>query len=61
MKKSLIGSLLDDLTAFGIDNNQWTTAAQDKGETRKRAEQGRKCSWRNGSLQRKPELDDGMQ
>ena len=31
---------LDDLRAFGINANQWTTAAQDEGEWRRWAEQG---------------------
>ena len=38
------GCLHDDLSAFGINANQWTmtVAAQDKGEWRKTAEQGAK-------------------
>ena len=31
---------LDDLRAFGINTDQWTTAAQDEGEWRRTAEQG---------------------
>ena len=31
---------LDDLRAFGINSDQWTTAAQDEGEWRRTAEQG---------------------
>ena len=31
---------LDDLRAFGINADQWTTAVQDEGEWRRRAEQG---------------------
>ena len=31
---------LDDLRAFGINADQWTTAAQDEGEWCKTAEQG---------------------
>ena len=31
---------LDDLRAFGINADQWTTAAQDDGEWRRTAEQG---------------------
>ena len=31
---------LDDLRAFGINADQWTTAAQDEGEWRRTAEQG---------------------
>ena len=35
-----MGCFLNDLRAFGIDANQWTTAAQDEGEWRRTAEQG---------------------
>ena len=35
-----MGRLLDDLRAFGIDADQWTTAAQDEGERRKTMERG---------------------
>ena len=35
-----MGCLLDDLRAFGINADQWTTAAQDEGEWRRTAEQG---------------------
>ena len=52
--------LLDDLGAFGINADQWTTSAQDKGEWRKTAEQWANDLWRNGSLQIKPGLDYGM-
>ena len=31
---------LDDLRAFGINANQWTTAAQNEGKWRRTAEQG---------------------
>ena len=31
---------LDDLRAFGINADQWTTVAQDEGEWRSTAEQG---------------------
>ena len=31
---------LDDLRAFGINADQWTTAAQDEGKWRRTAEQG---------------------
>ena len=34
-----MGSLLNELRAFGINADQWTTAAQDEGERRKTAEQ----------------------
>ena len=32
--------VLDDLRAFGINADQWTTVAQDEGEWRRTAEQG---------------------
>ena len=35
-----MGCFLDDLRAFGINADQWTTAAQDDGEWRRTAEQG---------------------
>ena len=35
-----MGSFLDDLRAFGINVDQWTTAAQDEGEWRSTFEQG---------------------
>ena len=31
-KKEWMGCFLDDLRAFGINADQWTTAAQDEGE-----------------------------
>ena len=37
-KKSGWGVFLDDLRAFGINSDQWTTAAQDEGEWRRTAE-----------------------
>ena len=39
-EKEWMGYFLDDLRAFGINADQWTTAAQDKGEWRRTAEQG---------------------
>ena len=39
-EKEWIGCFLDDLKAFGINADQWTTAAQDEGEWRRTAEQG---------------------
>ena len=39
-EKVWIECFLDDLRAFGINADQWTTAAQDEGEWRKMAEQG---------------------
>ena len=35
-----MGHFLDDLRAFGINADQWTTVAQDEWEWRKTAEQG---------------------
>ena len=63
-----MGCFLDDFRAFGMNTHQWTAAAQDEGEWRRtrgngagRRNKGRNVSWRNGSLQRKSGLDDGMQ
>ena len=39
-EKEWMGSFLDDLRAFGITADQWTTAAQEEGEWRRTAEQG---------------------
>ena len=38
-EKERMGCFLDQLRAFGINADQWTTAAQDGGERRKTAEQ----------------------
>ena len=38
-EKEWMGCLLDDLRAFGINADQWTTVAQDEGEWRRTAEQ----------------------
>ena len=35
-EKEYTGYFLDDLRAFGINVDQWTTAAQDKGEWQQR-------------------------
>ena len=35
-----MGCFLGDLRAFGINADQWTTAAQDEEERRKTVEQG---------------------
>ena len=40
--KEWMGCFLDDLRTFGINADQWTTAAQDEGEWRRTAEQGAK-------------------
>ena len=37
-EKEWMECFLDDLRAFGINANQWTTAAQDEGEWRRTAE-----------------------
>ena len=39
-EKEWMGCFLDDLRAFGINADQWTTAAQDEGGWRRTAEQG---------------------
>ena len=39
-EKEWMGYFLDDLRAFGINADQWTTATQDEGEWRRMAEQG---------------------
>ena len=41
-EKEWMGCFLDDLRAFGINADQWTTVAQDEGEWRRTAEQGAK-------------------
>ena len=38
-EKEWLECFLDDLRAFGINADQWTTAAQDEGELRRTAEQ----------------------
>ena len=38
-EKEWMGCFLDDLRAFGINANQWATAAQDEEEWRRTAEQ----------------------
>ena len=60
-EKEWVGCFLDDLRAFGINADQWTTAVHDEREWRRTVKQGRNVSWRNGPLQRKPGLDYGMQ
>ena len=39
-EKEWMGCFLDDRRAFGINTDQWITAAQDEGEWRRTAEQG---------------------
>ena len=62
-EKEWMGCFLDDLRAFGINADQWTTAAQDEGEWRRTVEQGAEHFMAKlyGSLQGKPRLDYGMQ
>ena len=36
-EKEWMGCFLDDFRAFGINADQWTTAAQDEGEWRRTA------------------------
>ena len=46
--------LLDDLRAFGMNTDQWTTAAPTtRGNDARPRNKGRAVSWRNWSLQRK--------
>ena len=35
-----MGCFLDDLGSFGVNTDQWTTAAQDEEEFRRTAEEG---------------------
>ena len=46
-EKEKMGCFLDDLRAFGINADQWTTAAQDEGEWRERQNKGWNISWQN--------------
>ena len=39
-EKEWMGCFLDNLRAFDVNTDQWTTAAQDEGGWRKTAEQG---------------------
>ena len=61
-EKEWMGCFLDDLRVFGIINaDQWATEARMRGDGAERRNKGWDISWRNGSLQRKPEVDYGMQ
>ena len=44
-EKEWMGCFLDNLRAFGINADQWTTAAQDEEVWRRTAEQGAEHSW----------------
>ena len=39
-EKEWMGCFLENLRAFGINADQWTTAGQNEGEWRRTAEQG---------------------
>ena len=56
-----MGCFLDDLRVFGINADQWTTAAQDEGGWRKTAEQGAEHFMAKLIVAEKPRLDYGMQ
>ena len=54
-EKEWMGCYLDNLRAFGINADQWTTCSPG------RCNKGRNISWRNRSPQRKPGLNYDMQ
>ena len=60
-EKEWMGSFLDDLRAFGINADQWTTAAQNEGEWRRTAEQEAGYFVAKWVAKRNPGLDYGMQ
>ena len=60
-EKEWMGCFLDDLRAFGINADQWTTAAQDEVEWRGTAEQGAEHFMAKWIDAEKPRLDYGMQ
>ena len=49
-EKESMGCFLDDLKAFGINADQWTTAARDEGEWGRMRDKRWNISWRHGSL-----------
>ena len=55
------GCFLDDLNAFGIKGDQWTTAAQDEREWRRTVEQGAEYFMVKWIAAEKARLDYGMQ
>ena len=55
-----MGCFLDDLRAFGINADQWTTAAQDEGEWRRTAEQGAEHFMAKWIAAAKARLDNAM-
>ena len=56
-EKEWMGCLLDDLRAINAD----CSPGQGRENGARQRDKGRNVSWRNGSLQRKPKLDYGMQ
>ena len=50
-----MGCFLDDLRAFGINADQWMTAAQDEEEWRRTAEQGAEHFICDNSINQKSE------
>ena len=60
-EKQWMEYFLDNFRDFGIDANQWTTAAQDEGEWRRTAEQGAVCFTAKWIDAEKTRLDYGVQ
>ena len=60
-EKEWVGCFLNDLRAFGINADQWTTAAQDEGKWRRTAEQGAEHFMAKWIVAEKPGLDYSMQ
>ena len=60
--KEWMGCFLDGLRAFGINADQWRTAAQDEGEWRRTGEQGVEYFMAKLiAAKKKTRLDYGMQ
>ena len=60
-EKEWMGCFPDDLRAFGINADQWTSAAQDEGEWCRTAEQGAENFMAKWIVAEKTRLDYGMQ
>ena len=60
-EKEWMGCFLDDLRVFGINADQTTLQPRTRGNGAERQNKGRNILWQNGSLQKKPRLDYGMQ
>ena len=60
-EKEWMECFLAYLRAFGINADQWTTAAQDEGNGTRPRNKGRHVSRQNMLLQRNSGLDYGMQ